>query len=343
MAIIDRVAYEPEKFGGQKDENMLVWRWPSDELSLGARVVVNQSQEAVFFKGGQVLDVFGPGTHTLATGNLPILRGLVNLPFGGRTPFSAEVYFVNKAAHLDLKWGTSDRFRVQDPKYNVIVPVGVFGKMGIQINDSRTFLTRIVGTLQKRETDAIQRYMEGLVVTKIKDLVGKCIIESKVSIMDIAPKLDELSRIGEAAIGEEFGRFGVEVLNFFVMSVNVPDDHPSVVKIEEIMAGRAEIEQLGDNYKLKRALDALEAAAKNPSGVAGAAVAGGMGLGFGLGSASALGAELGKALKGAGEQADGAAATTATARLEEAKEMLDKGIIGQEEFDAVKKKILSEI
>jgi len=65
---------------------------------------------------------------------------------------------------LDLKWGASDRFRVQDPKYNVIVPVGVFGKMGIQINDSRTFLTRIVGTLQKRETDAIQRYMEGLVV-----------------------------------------------------------------------------------------------------------------------------------------------------------------------------------
>lgn len=348
MAVIDRIAYEPERFGGQRTEDMLVWRWPSDELSLGCRVVVNQSQEAVFFKGGQVCDVFGPGTHTLATGNLPLLRRVINLPFGGRTPFAAEVYFVNKASQLDVRWGTSDRFRLTDPKYHIIVPVGAFGKLGFKVSDSRTFVTRIVDALTERTTDAVRRYMEGLVVTKVKDIIGKLILEAEVSIMDIAPRLDELSNACGRAVSEEFGRFGMEVLNFFVMSVNVPDDHPSVLKIQEVMAGKAEIEQLGENYRLKRAFDALQAAAENPGGIGGAAIAGGLGLGFGLGAAPALGANLGETLKGGvsgpGQKgADAGAARSAAERMAEAKEMLDSGTITQEEFDAVKNRILDQM
>src|SRR3954463_14667804 len=99
MALLDRI-----KFGGPS--NVLVWKWPSDAIRLGAQLIVNESQEALFFKGGQALDLFGPGTHTLATGNLPILSKLMNLPFGGKTPFAAEIYYINKSLALGQNWGT---------------------------------------------------------------------------------------------------------------------------------------------------------------------------------------------------------------------------------------------
>jgi membrane protease subunit (stomatin/prohibitin family) len=71
---------------------------------MGAQLIVNESQEALFFKGGKALDVFGPGTHTLSSSNVPILQKLINLPFGGQTPFTAEVWFVNKTVKRNLKW-----------------------------------------------------------------------------------------------------------------------------------------------------------------------------------------------------------------------------------------------
>jgi membrane protease subunit (stomatin/prohibitin family) len=105
MALIDRIKFDAP------DDNILVWKFPSDELTLGTQLIVNQSQEALFLKGGQVCDLFGPGTYTLSTANLPLLRALVDLPFGGQTPFAAEVWFVNKTVKRDLRWGTQARYR----------------------------------------------------------------------------------------------------------------------------------------------------------------------------------------------------------------------------------------
>jgi membrane protease subunit (stomatin/prohibitin family) len=81
MAIIDVLKYD-----GPND--VLVWKWRSEssssreeELRMGSQLIVNQSQEACFFKGGELLDVFGPGTHTLSTKNLPFLSKLVGLVY----------------------------------------------------------------------------------------------------------------------------------------------------------------------------------------------------------------------------------------------------------------------
>ena len=89
MAIIDVLKYD-----GPND--VLIWKWRSEsnssreqELRMGSQLVVNQSQEACFYKGGELLDVFGPGTHTLSTKNLPVLSGLVGLVYGGDSPFTS--------------------------------------------------------------------------------------------------------------------------------------------------------------------------------------------------------------------------------------------------------------
>jgi membrane protease subunit (stomatin/prohibitin family) len=97
MNIIDRVKYD-----GPSD--VFAWRWPHDGLVWGTQVIVNQSQQAVFYKDGKTLDVLDPGRHTLKTANIPLLEHIINIPFGNETPFAAEIYFVNNAVNLDLKW-----------------------------------------------------------------------------------------------------------------------------------------------------------------------------------------------------------------------------------------------
>src|ERR1035437_2620179 len=100
MATIDRGKYD------STSDEVLVFKFPSEELKLGSQLIVNQSQEAVFVKGGEVFDIFPPGTHPLSTGTLPLLSKLVNLPFGKQTPFTAEVWFVSRTVKRDLRWGT---------------------------------------------------------------------------------------------------------------------------------------------------------------------------------------------------------------------------------------------
>ena len=130
------------------------------------QVVVNESQEALLFKGGKLFDTFGPGTHTLSTQNIPILNKLINLPFGGKSPFSAEVWFVNRAVTLDVSWGTTDPIQVEDPKYGIIVPVRAFGQFGMRIADSGAFVTRLVGTTASFSRDVLSSYFKGIVMAQ---------------------------------------------------------------------------------------------------------------------------------------------------------------------------------
>lgn len=103
MQIVDIIKYD----GNDNNKQWLIYKYPSDEFVLGSQLIVNQGQEALFFRGGQALDLFGAGTHTLSTANLPLLNNFVKILFGGKTPFTAEVYFINKTVNLNMKWGTS--------------------------------------------------------------------------------------------------------------------------------------------------------------------------------------------------------------------------------------------
>lgn len=168
--IIDRI-----KFDGQIGKPYwLVYKYPSEQFVLALNWL-SASQEALFLKGGEALDLFGPGTHTLSTGNLPLPHMLVNLPFGGKTPFTAEVYYINKTVKLDLHWGTSTAIPLEDPKYGLILNVGARGQYGITINDSRLFVSRIVGVIPGGETNdytVVLRYFNGLINTKIKSVIA---------------------------------------------------------------------------------------------------------------------------------------------------------------------------
>ena len=215
MALIDVI-----KYGGKRD--VLAWRYPSQELRLGTQVIVNESQEAVFVKEGKILDILGPGRHTLSTENIPILAKLINLPFGGKTPFTAEIWYINKAYLLDVKWGTPTPMQLQDPKYKVFIPVRAFGQFGFQIKDSKQFLTKIVGVLDIFAQEEIVKYFRGLIVARAKDTISTYLVQKQISILEINAYINDISDELKQSINPEMEEYGITVANFFVTSIDAP-------------------------------------------------------------------------------------------------------------------------
>jgi len=187
MAIIDVV-----KFEGPPD--VYAWRHPNQELSTWSQLIVHETQEAILFKEGQALDSFSAGRYTLSTANIPILSNFVNLPFGGESPFTAEVWFVNKLSSLDVKWGTSSPLELQDPKFNIIVSVRAYGQFGIQIVDARKFLLKLVGTLPTFDQDTLIKYYRGVLMSNINEIISSYIVHKKISVVEINAYAAEISK-----------------------------------------------------------------------------------------------------------------------------------------------------
>lgn len=337
MALIDLV-----KFDG--DPKALAWKFPSDELSTATQVIVNESQEALLFKGGRALDVLGPGTHTLTTGNIPLLNGLVKLPFGGNTPFSAEVWYVNKTVRRDLLWGTKTPIPIFDPKLEMPVNLRAYGGWGMRVTEARSFVTQLLGTGVRADTGMMDDYFLAEIHQHIAFSVGDFF--KSVSVMHASAHLPEIAEMVSDRLRGSLERFGVELVNFNVSNISLPPDE--MQKIQGIMGtGLDEVVRIGrlrnatgmagdKVYGTMRTFDTLEAAAANESGAAAPLIAGGMGLGVGVGMGNVLSKNL-----DAGQAPASAPATSPAERLKHLKELLDLGLIEKDEFEEKKKEILS--
>lgn len=277
MAIIDVVKWE-------SNTKELVHKFPSENLRLGTQLVVHAGQTAFFVKGGQVLDEFESGTYTIKTSNIPLLGKIVNLAFGGDTPFQAEVWFVNKLAILDTKWGTPTPIQIEDPKYGVIVPVRSFGQYGLRVKEPRTFIEQIVGNMATFSVDKIDSYFKGVMISRYASLVAKKLTKDKVSVLEISSYLTEISEFITTSLQPDFEKYGLILENFHVMSINVPEDDSSYVKLKEAKDLAARVKIAGrDIYQMERSFDVLDKAAANEGGNGMVAMGAGLGVGFGVG------------------------------------------------------------
>jgi membrane protease subunit (stomatin/prohibitin family) len=286
MALVEVVKYD----GGP---DVFAWKFPSDELGTWTQLIVNESQEAILFKGGQALDVFAAGRHTLTTANIPILNRLVNLPFGGQSPFKAEVWYINRIHSLDIKWGTQTPIQLQDPKYKVFIPVRAFGQFGIQIGESKKFLTKLVGTMPVLDKNNIINFFRGLYLTKAKDAISSYLIKKNVSALEINAYLVEISDHLKDAIRPTLNEYGIKLINFYVNDISVPEDDSAVIKLKDALAKKAEMDILGYSYVQERSFDTLEGAATNPGAAQSGIMGAGIGLGMGMGVGGVMGGQFG--------------------------------------------------
>jgi len=285
MAIIDVVKF-------QGNDNDFCWKFPSNDLRLGTQLVIKTAQTAFFVKGGKILDQFEQGTYTLKSGNIPLLNKLINIPFGSNSPFQSEVWFVNLITKLDNKWGTITPIQIEDAKYGIVVPVRAFGQFGFKIVDSRKFLEVLVGTIKIYTANKIVEYFNGKVISSITNIIGDKLIKDEISVLQIPSHLDEMSRFCQEKIKDEFAKFGIEIVNFYFMSINIPESAPSVIELKEAKAKAMKIKTIGkDVYQFDKSTDVLKAAAENES-TSGNLMGAGIGLGMGLGVGGAMGGQM---------------------------------------------------
>lgn len=286
MAIISVIKYD-----GNPD--VFAWKYPGCELGTWTQLIVNESQEAVLVKSGQVCDIFAAGRHTLDTANIPILNKLINLPFGGRSPFTAEVWYINKLFSLDVKWGTSTPIQLQDPKYKVFVPVRAFGQFGITVSDTKKFFIKLVGALPQFDKNSILKFFRGVYLTKAKDVISSYLVHKQISVLEINAYLDEISEYLKEKISPTFEEYGINLVSFFVNDINVPEDDSAVTSLKNALSKRAEMDIVGYSYQQERSFDTLEGAVTNPASMQGGLMGAGIGLGMGVGIGGSVGQQLG--------------------------------------------------
>lgn len=239
-----------------------------NEIKNGAKLIVREGQAAVFVNEGQLADVFTPGTYDLTTQNLPILATLKGWKYGFNSPFKAEVYFVNTHLFTDEKWGTKNPITLSDERFG-LVEIRAFGTYAFKVSDPGKFIVDIVGTDNNFTNFEINEHLKSLIATRFTDTVG----EANLPIELYAANTSELSETCQEVMQPEFMSVGISLEKFYIENVSMPED----LKKEIFEYSRIDKLDLDKLTKFKTA-KAIEAAAANEGGTAGAGM--GMGMGF---------------------------------------------------------------
>ena len=273
---------------GPNDMVMRVPEYGSGDFRLGSQVIVRESQRAVFYRDGKSLDLFDAGRHTITTANLPILSGLMRLATGGNNIFTAEVYFTNMREFTDLKWGTPQPISLRDTDLG-LVRLRAFGQYTMQLADPKRFVDQIVGTQGIYQTQQIEDYLRGVVISRMTDVLG----ENMTSIFDLPQLYDEIGAAMRAKVQDDFLAMGIALKQFMIVSINPTEETAKAIDERAAMGAIGNM----DAYMKFKTAQALQDAAQSGGGTAD-----GLGLGAGIGMGAGMAGMIANTMTGSQQQ-----------------------------------------
>ena len=243
MALIDCASWKPTS-----DEFVFAYRYPQTNLSTYTQLVVYESQEALFFSKGQLMGKFGPGKHTLDTENLPLLRTLFKIPFGGKNPFTAEIWIVNKLYPANLGWKV-DGMPVHDPDYQTMLPLQAEGQYGLLVEDSEKFLLKMVGTKDVFTESDMLSQAYGEFSTKTKSALIQFMTNQRVGFKSISAHLDALSQFIKQSLLPFWQEYGLSMTKFYVTGVAIDTSTAEGRQVSEALASQASMSITGHSWQ----------------------------------------------------------------------------------------------
>lgn len=271
MAIIDLVRWAP-----QGNQTIYAFRFPETNLSTYTQLIVQESQEAILFSKGQIVGKFGPGKHTLNTENLPILRHLYGLPFGGKNPFTAEIWFVNKLQPYNIDWSIN-RMDIHDADYNTGIPLVANGRYGLKITDAERFLIKIVGTKNSFDQNDLTDQFFGEFSTKTKSTVLQFMINNRIGLKQISAHLDSISEHLKIVMLPFWENLGLELTKFYVTSIEVDSSNEVGKRVLDAISRQSAQSIGGYTWQQEQAFgvanNAIDGISNSNSGILGAVIA----------------------------------------------------------------------
>lgn len=376
MAIAEVIKYEG-------DNETFVWKSPKEDFNSLTQLIVHESQEAILFKNGQALDLFGPGRYTLQTQNIPKLGKVLGRTVDEKTPFHCEVYFINKTEQMSIKWGTDSKVQYIDPQYGFPLQLGASGEMALRVADSRKLLIKLVGTENALGQQKLVSFFRAFLMARVKTYIAQVIKANAINVFEIDEHLTAFSEQLQALLLPDFAEYGITLARFFVTNIVKPDGDRQYEKFKELhfrqyadiaeaklrqqtdlihaqteaqklvidsKAQATKRQQEGYTYAQERGFSVAEKVAQNE------AVGQFTNMGVGLGTMAGVGGAVGSVVGGAVNQAMDAAKEPAAAapqeqqdlaafkaKIEKLGAMKEAGLISDAEFQSMKEKLLSEI
>lgn len=364
------------------DNSTFIWKHPCEDFNSLTQLIVHESQEAIFFMNGQALDLFGPGRYTLETENIPKIGKVLNRTTGDKTPFHCEVYFINKAEQMAIKWGTDSKVQYVDPTYGFPISIGASGEMSLRAEDSRKLLVKLVGTENYLGQQQLIGFFRAFLMTRVKTYIAQVIKANAINIFEIDENLTAFSENIHKLLIPDFADYGIALERFFVTNIVKPDGDRQYEKFKELhfrqyadiaeatlrqktdliyaqteaqkvvidsQAQATKRAQEGYTYAQERGFDVAEKVAQNEA--VGQFTNMGVGLGTMAGVGGAVGGVVGNAVGGAlqaaAEPTQPAQPTddmaAFKAKVDKLGMMKEAGLITEDEFAAMKAELLKNI
>ena len=286
-----------------------------NEIKNGSKVIVRESQAAVFLSKGKLGDVLEPGTHTLNTDNLPILSSLEAIGFLFNSPIKADLYFVSTRQFIGNKWATKNPVILRDPEFNM-VRVRAFGQYSFRIVDPELFMKEIFGTMGLVVTWDIIQYLSGI----ISEAFATVLANTELSVLDLATQYKKIASLMKDEVNGVLETTGVAFGDILIENISLPDE---VEKYIDEQTGIGMASKNMETFMQYQTARAMRDASKQQGGLAG------------LGAGAVVGKTMAESMMNSSKSQ-----SSDIDKLRELKALLDEGIISQEEFDAKKKEIL---
>ena len=306
----------------KSSSDYLIWKYPNREIEVGSQVIVNESEEALLFENGQLIEILDAGRHVIESGNIPGMDGIIRRSIGNNSPIKIDIWFVSKVVSTDYKWGV--QLQVKDNTHQLIVPVGSYGSILLRIEDPASLVLQVVGKKKQMSRDELKDFLMPSIERSLKEYIAEKIKEGTLDVFNIETILGEASNDTKDSLEVLFERFGLKVIEFFIQGIEVIGDDPEYKKIKESLADAASLriraKAASDTkgfYQEEKTLNALNKAAEKDFSMANDL--------------------LNKRSTSKGNK------KTLKEKLSDLKELLDSDLISKEEYNEKRLKLLDEI
>jgi membrane protease subunit (stomatin/prohibitin family) len=262
----------------------LVWKFPQEDFNNNSQLIVSESEEALFYKDGVIVQTYSGGKYTLDTNNIPFIRKLIQKMSGGISAFNCKVFFISKTHRMDIKWGTESPIPMRDALFGFAVGIRARGAYTVQVKDPKKFLLKMLGTnVQAFTNQELNNCFRTAFQSSIKVLIANVMKRQNKTILDMATEYENLAQELHPKIDVTLDEYGLRCVNFYINDISIPEDDPNYKKINEAYAFKGARDVQGISWQQEQSVGILRDLANNPGAGGIGAMGAGMGMGFAAG------------------------------------------------------------